>query len=285
MNIKAYIKILRFRQWVKNVFVLAPLLFSFNYDSPEKVGMAVLATLIMSFLASSVYIFNDIYDKEEDKHHPRKKKRPIASGQIRVFNGIILAFVLLLLAFAGLLNLPPKCLLIAGLYVATNIFYTLSFKHQAVLDVLAISSGFVFRILMGAYAIGVFVSPWILITTFFLALFLGFGKRRYELSLDEYVKVRKSLKIYTISFLDHLISLCAGGAIFTYALYAVEMAQQHGKPLVIYTLGFVVFGIFRYMHHLMIKIDGGDPATLLFKDKIFLINNALWIFVTLWILS
>ena len=284
MKIYNFIKLIRPQQWVKNAFVLAPLFFSYNFTNISAWKHSIIAIICFTLTSSIVYIFNDIRDIAEDRTHPRKKKRPLAAGKISPASAAIFALILLVVNFIFLATLPFACTIVMLLYLSLQVAYTLSLKKQAIFDVLIIASGFVLRVLMGGYAINVPMSPWIILTTYLLALFLGFGKRYHELSIEGYGDKRKSLQRYNRPLLDRLIGISCVSALLSYALYAVETARILQKTELVYTVVFVIFGLFRYLQVLYIDEKGGEPEKILVHDKVFLANGIIWFVVTMLIL-
>lgn len=274
------IKLLRVKQWVKNGFVLAPLLFAGLYTQPAYWQLAGLAVLAFSLMASAIYVLNDILDRHKDALHPKKRHRPLPTGRVSVATGWALFVIILLLAVGILTFLPHECMMIAAIYVLQNIAYSAGLKRVAVLDVMLIAVGFVLRVLMGAYAIGVVASPWIVLSTFTLALFLGFGKRRSEL-VNAGAEARVVLKDYPQSFLDGMLVATCTLAALTYAIYAVEHAQTSQNAGFVYTIGFVFFGLIRYLHVLFTKKQGEEPELVLLSDPLFTLNAVLWLVLTL----
>lgn len=278
------IKLIRPKQAVKSVFVFAPLFFSFKFLEPVAWMETILAALAFLATAGIVYIFNDICDVEEDRAHPRKCHRPLAAGHVTVFQAKIFALILLATTLILLSRLPVACTVIIAIYALLQIAYTCSLKKQAIIDVLIIAMGFVLRVCMGSYAINVPLSPWIILTTYLLALFLGFGKRYHELSVKGYDDKRHSLKKYSKPLLDRLIGVSCAATLLSYALYAIETARSLDKTPFVYTVVFVVFGLFRYLQVLYIDEGGGEPEKVLLEDKIFLGNGIIWFTTTILIL-
>ncbi len=280
-----FIQIMRPKQWIKSGFVLTPYLFSLQFDDLEKLKLSIIATLSFIFISSALYIFNDFLDLQEDRKHPLKKKRPLASGKISNRQAEILILVLLSLGYATTLLLPVKCFFVIMVYMLMNVAYSKKLKHIAIIDVLVIASGFVLRVLMGGYAIDVRISTWLILATFLLALFLGFGKRRHELGLGSGSETRLSLRGYNEEFTDKLINVTCATALVCYAIYAVGIVEKTGKDSFIYTVIFVVFGLFRYLQNIYLIKEGGEPEKILYKDKLFLANIVLWLITTLIILT
>ena len=279
-------KLLRPRQWTKNFFVLAPLFFSISYMETAAWQQYLLAMVCFILAAGAVYVFNDICDVEEDKTHPKQRLRPIASGKVSpIFASIIALICLANTALILTSYLPQKCSIIMFIYLVLQLFYTQKIKHVAIFDVLIIAAGFVLRVLMGAHAIEVPVSPWIIVTVYLLALFLGFGKRHHEFSTAGYADKRQSLKRYNQRLLDQLIGISCVATLMTYTLYTVETARLLGKTELVYTVLFVMIGLFRYLQVLYVDEKGGEPERVLLGDLPFLLNGIIWFGVTIAILA
>lgn len=281
----SYLSLLRPRQWIKNGFVIAPIFFAMQFGEAPAWRIVLLAALAFACAASCVYIINDILDRKEDGLHPVKALRPLASGAVSVPAALAMALCAFVLSCAVLTQLPGACRVIIAIYIAANIVYTLVLKHHALLDVFFIASCFVLRVLMGCYALSVSVSPWIILTTFMLALFLGFGKRYHELGLDSYAAAKQNLQHYSRELLDKLVVICAGSAFVCYAIYTTEVAHKKDDVAIVYTVGFVAFGLFRYLQTIYVYGRGGEPESIILKDKWQLINMALWLATTLMILG
>lgn len=276
---------LRPRQWSKNFFVLAPLFFSLKFLDIESCSEALCAVLAFSAIASGIYCLNDIADRHEDRAHPRKRIRPIASGALSVRQGYMIAAASVTVGCLALTPLPLLCAFIMALYSAVQLCYTLRFKHVAIYDVTLIASGFVLRVLMGAYAIDVPVSAWIIVTTFFLALFLGFGKRYHELGIKGYDTARRSLERYNPLLLQTLITMCCVATLLSYSLYTIETARALKSTALVYTIIFVMLGLCRYLQLLYVDESGGEPERILLSDVPFIINGVMWLVTTLALLA
>jgi len=280
-NFIIYLKLLRVQQWAKNGFIFVPLFFSQNLFNTNFLILSISAFFSFCFISSSMYIINDILDKERDKFHPIKKLRPIASGSVSIIEGFIISFILLILSIFTASTLPQTFYLIILAYLFLQIIYTLSLKNFVILDGISIALGFILRILGGGVAIDVPISSWLFLCTFFLALFLAFCKRRAEMELENYSDQRQVLEKYSKTFLDHLISISAGITVLCYSLYIIspETIKKFHSPYLILTLPFVVYGIYRYLYLVHIKNIGEEPSSVLFKDKPFLLNILLWIII------
>jgi 4-hydroxybenzoate polyprenyltransferase len=286
----ALIKTLRFRQWTKNGFVLMALVFDLQLKNLAAVERSLIGFLVFCLLASAVYIFNDIKDIEVDRLHPKKRNRPIASGKLPIPIAYAEAGVLLAITLPAAYLLSPIFFLICLTYFLTNLAYSQWLKHIPILDVLILASGFVLRVGGGVSIIQVErFSPWLYLLTMLLALYMGFGKRRTELStLAEAANShRRVLDGYTLPFLDQLIAIVSSTTIIAYSLYtfsAPNLPEDHSMML---TIPFVVYGIFRYLYLIQVKQEGGAPEELLLTDRplqIAVFLCALIIFVIFYII-
>ena len=271
---------MRPRQWTKNLFVFPAIVFAQRLWDKGAVDVTLAAFIIFCFLSSSVYIVNDIADAEQDRQHPTKRNRPIASGRLPV--GVALAFSMLLAAFSIALafNINRQFVLYASLYLGLNLLYSFSLKHIVILDVLMVAIFFVLRAVAGAAAINAEISHWLLICTFVLALFIAMSKRRHELVLlEENASAhRTSLTEYSPYLLDQMIAVVTASTVMGYTLYTVDQdtVAKFGTDHLVYTVPFVVFGIFRYLYLIHQKGEGGDPDRIVISDRPFLINFLLW---------
>ena len=280
-----YLLALRPHQWVKNIFVLAALVFSKRMFALESVLDAFQMVLAFSLAASSIYLVNDIADYERDRVHPKKRLRPIASGRIsRLGAGIFAAFVA---PFSWWLawNLSTPCLAVVAFYTLMNLSYSLKLKHVVLLDVFIIAAGFLLRVTAGAFAINVGVSPWLVLCTFFVALFLAFCKRRNELvSLGENAASHRGiLASYSTVFIDKMVSALASLTIMSYALYTIDpkVVDRLGTDALILTLPIVLFGIFRYLFLVHQKQQGGSPTEIMLKDRSIQLIGVLYLGISI----
>lgn len=283
-----YISGLRPRQWIKNLIVLAPLIFSRNLFRPEMALLSLLALGVFCLLSGAIYVFNDLVDYQQDRAHPVKRNRPIASGRLprrgALIFGLIVAAAGLFIAVRTDMSFFWVCLAYTGLMV----FYSLGLKHMVVLDVLIISIGFVLRAMAGVEVLkdtdpSVVMSPWLLVCTLFLALFLGFSKRRSELGLlaQNAGLHRKSLEDYSKEFLDAMIAVVTAATVIAYAIYTIwpGTVEKFSTRNLIYTVPFVVFGLFRYMYLVIMKNEGGSPSEILVSDAPLVVDIVLWVCV------
>ncbi len=275
--------------WVKNVVVFAALIFAQVYTDPQKVLLAVIAFIAFCFGTSAVYIINDIFDRENDKKHPVKSKRPIASGKVPIPAAITVSAILLVvsIALAAYANFPT--VLALATYMILNIAYSAFLKHVVIIDVMSIAAGFVLRAAAGGFAIEVPISPWLLVCTILLALFLGFGKRRHELALlnDEAINHRKALADYSTPFLDQMISVVTASTVVAYSFYTLspEVVEKFGTHWLSATIPFVLYGIFRYLFLIFHRGTGGNPTRLMLTDVPLLLCVLLWLVTVLLVIN
>lgn len=271
---------MRPKQWVKNVFVLAALVFDRKLLNLDALEQTLLAFVLFCFLASSVYIINDVLDLESDRNHPLKKNRPIASGKLPVSIALVVSFILLGIALAGAFFLSKGLLVICLIYFLLNLSYSKWLKHFPIIDVLVIAACFVLRVAAGVSVIEVQrFSPWLYVVTTLLALYIGFGKRRAEMSAlvsDTPSAHRKVLSGYSIEYIDQMITVVSATTIIAYSLYtfsAPNLPENHAMML---TIPFVLYGIFRYLYLIKMRNAGGEPEELLLKDRPLQATILLW---------
>jgi 4-hydroxybenzoate polyprenyltransferase len=279
MTLRAIVVSLRPHQWTKNMLVFAALAFSKHLFEPRPFLRALLAFGLFCGLSGAVYLLNDIVDVDGDRLHPRKSLRPIASGALAIKAAIALAALLAVGCLVGARLLGAAFLGWAGLYLALNLLYSLKLKHVVIVDVLMVSIGFVVRAVAGGEAIGVQISPWLLICTLLLALFLTLSKRRHELtSLSDASGHRKILAEYSPYLLDQMIAVVTPSCITAYAVYttARETIEKFQTDKLVFTLPFVLYGIFRYLYLVHQKDEGGSPTDILMTDRPLLLAVALW---------
>lgn len=271
---------LRPNQWIKSVFVLAPLVFSAHLLEGRYLLRSGGAFVLFCLMSSAVYLLNDIRDVESDRRHPEKRNRPIASGLLTTGTAttaaIAIATAVLPLAF--LLSISFGWVLLA--YGLMNVAYSLHLKHVVILDVMIIASGYLLRAIAGALVINVEISSWLILCTVLLALFMGFVKRRQELILLEAgaAEHRRILDEYTPRFLDQMIAVVTAGALVSYALYTMspDVAQKLGTPHLNLTIPFVIYGLLRYLYLVYARNQGGNPSSTILGDPSLMINGGLW---------
>jgi 4-hydroxybenzoate polyprenyltransferase len=272
---------LRPQQWVKNFVLFAGLIFSQNLGSLDLILKTLAGFVLFCLLSSSAYVFNDIMDVESDRKHPLKSNRPIAKGDIKIPTAVSLFVILAFISLGLSVWLSPLFALTALIYFVLNLFYSLYLKHVVIIDVMCIALGFVIRAVAGAVLIGVEISAWLVVCTTLLALFLGFGKRRYELLLLETQATdhRKILSEYSPYFLDQMISVVTASTVVAYAFYTLspEVETKLGTGHMDLTIPFVLYGVFRYLYLIHQKEGGGSPTRMLLNDKPILANVILWL--------
>ncbi len=277
--LKALLKSMRIRQWTKNVFVLAALVFDRQLLNITSLWHSVAGMFIFCLLSSSVYLFNDIMDVEADRKHPVKSKRPIASGLLPIRVALVASIILVVITLPLAYLLSPWFALIAFIYFALNLAYSTWLKHIAILDVLLVAAFFVLRVAAGVTLIKVErFSPWLYVVTTLFALYIGFGKRRAELALlaEGANMHRKVLEGYTIPMLDQFITIVSSTTIVAYSLYTFTAENLKGSALMMLTIPFVLYGIFRYLYLVQVKHAGGAPEELLLTDRPLQITIFFW---------
>lgn len=282
-KLKSWLQLLRPRHWIKNLFLFAALIFSGNLPRLSYVMAALHGFLCFCVTASTVYIFNDLCDAEKDRKHPRKCSRPIASGIIGRREAAVLMSVLLAAAVIYGFLLSVGFGLVVIFYLLNNLLYSLCLKNIVILDIMSIAAGFILRVAGGAAAIDVVISPWLLLCTFLLALFLGFSKRRNELQVlqEDAQSHRRILEQYSLEFIDNMLSIVTASTLISYSLYTFFAGEDRSSMV---TIPFVLYGIFRYQYVIYNKKQGESPEEIVLSDKPLLINIMLWILTCIVIL-
>jgi 4-hydroxybenzoate polyprenyltransferase len=279
--IRDIIQAMRPHQWTKNFFVYAALIFSQNVFNFPLLLKTTIAFSAFCLISSALYIFNDLKDLEEDKLHPLKSKRPIASGKIKKPTAILMIVVLGLLGFSSAFTLNKNYFIIILVYFLIQMAYSIRLKHIVILDVFVVALGFLIRVVAGGLAIEVSLSSWLLICTILLALFLALSKRRHELVLleDGASDHRPILEEYSPYLLDQMIAVVTASTVIAYCLYTIseETVTKFGTTHLIFTVPFVLYGVFRYLYLIHQRSEGGSPEALIIKDKPLLIDIFLWI--------
>jgi len=282
------LRTLRVKQWSKNLFIFAPLVFSRNVFSLPLLARTAAAFACFCLLSGAAYILNDIKDVEEDRLHPVKSRRPIASGRLKRGPALGAFFLLLAFGLAGSLGIRLEFFAAALCYLALQFAYSFWLKHVVILDVFLIAAGFFIRVAAGGLAIRVEISPWLFICTILLALFLALCKRRHELILlDEGARDhRPILEEYNPRLLDQMIAVVTASTVISYSLYTIsgETVAKFGTRNLIWTVPFVLYGIFRYLYLVYQKAEGGSPEALIIQDKPLLADLALWVAASVFIL-
>ena len=277
------VKLIRPRQWAKNVFVLAGLVFgqlpdgTYVLEHPLVDSLPRVAIAILAFigLSSAIYVLNDLRDLQQDRLHPVKRNRPLASGRLARTPAIIFGLHLLALGLKGCYCLSTGVLAVGLAYVVINVLYTFFWKRVVILDVFCVSSGFVLRVVAGVLAVGAAIRPWILLCTMFLALLIALGKRRAELVLlgENSENHRPILGEYPLPFIDMLIVTASAMTVLTYALFTIESGRS---AYLMATVPFVLYGVFRYLYLLYARGATEAPEVLVLRDRPLLFAGVAW---------
>ena len=291
MNIKNILSIIRPHQWIKNVFVMVPLFFGGSLLDTTDIIASLIAALAFSFIASSIYCLNDIIDVEDDRRHPVKRNRPIASGKVSVKQGYVCMAMMVALSFGLTTLIGEQAMVVAaalGTYILLNIAYWLWLKRFAIVDVCVIAFGFVLRLLVGGLATCIELSNWIVLMTFLLTLFLSLAKRR-----DDVVRMnetghapRKNTIRYNLEFINQAITITATVTLVCYIMYTVspEVEKRIGTRYLYLTTVFVLLGILRYLQLTLVDNKSGDPTKTMLRDRMIQIVVALWLLAFLLII-
>lgn len=271
--ISSLIKTMRPKQWYKNLIIFVAIVFSGNLGEWTAWFDSITAFCVFCLISGSVYTINDIVDAEKDRQHPVKRNRPIASGRLKKEQAIVFAVFLLFLCLSIAFSVNTELGLVSSLYFLLFLLYSLFLKHMVIIDVITISVGFVMRAIAGAVAIDVMFSPWLVICTFLLAMFLGLGKRRHEIFLlgDSATSHRKILEEYSVVMLEQMIAIITAALIVSYSLYTFFSDGFY----MMMTIPFAVYGLFRYLFLIHSSNFGGEPE-LLFKDKGLVCCMVVW---------
>lgn len=277
-EMRGLIKLVRPKQWVKNSFVFAPLIFAGEFLHPDSVYSTLLAAFLFCIAASTVYIVNDLKDIEKDRIHPEKcKKRPLASGQVSPQSAIIL-LILLYIVLISFWTVVPNVIYVIFIYLALNWAYTFKLKHEPVIEIFIVAFGFVLRVYAGAIALTVPVSHWMFITTLSISLYLASIKRRQEL-LQNGSQSRGVLAYYSVTLIDRFAEMSAVTAVVFYSLYVMEV-----QPKLVVTVPLVIFGLFRYWYIVETLKGGESPTDVIIQDKQILLTVLLWVGCCIWVL-
>jgi 4-hydroxybenzoate polyprenyltransferase len=284
---------MRPRQWTKNLIIFAGLIFSQNVTNGELALRAFQAFLVFCVLSGAIYILNDVADVEKDKLHETKRKRPLPSGKLRIPEAVTAATLLAVLALAMAFRIGQNFFIVSVVFFTFNLLYSFALKRIVLLDVVSISLSFVIRAIAGVEALvdidqTIELSPWLLICTLFLSLFLAFCKRRHELlSMTEASKHRESLAEYSPVLIDQLVGISASGAVLSYSLYTIwpDTVENFGTTDLVYTIPFVLLGVMRYLYLVYGKDKGGSPSEILLTEKFMLIDVFAWIVAVVAILQ
>lgn len=288
-KVASLFRLMRPKQWVKNLFVFTGLLFSHAWGDVALVTKVLAAAAGFSLIASAIYIINDLADREADRRHPVKRHRPLASGAVSAHTALGLATLLAVggAVLGALASMTVLWLLAA--YAVINLAYSAGLKQVVILDVFIIAAGFMLRILAGTAGVGIPPSQWLLLTGLLITLFLGFAKRRAEWQAagEEGASQRKVLEHYGPELLDHMLTVTAAGVVMSYSLYTMsaDTVARHGTTNLIYTVPFVLYGIFRYIYLLHHRQRGEDPAAELLLDPHLAVTFLAWLVTTIWLIA
>lgn len=282
------LKLIRPHQYVKNAFIFGPLFFAGQFTTVPLLLDSLIAFAAFSLAASSIYVLNDYLDIEDDKQHPKKKNRPLASGAISKWQALIIMAVMFVASVVLLLPLPSAALGILAIYVVQNIAYSVRLKHVALLDVTIIAIGFVLRLFIGSVATGIPLSSWIVVMTFLIALFLALAKRRDDILiyLDTGKKMRRVVDGYNLQLIDTAMAIMASVVIVAYITYATsaDSIAHAYNPYLYLTALFVILGILRYLQIVYVFLDSGSPTKVVLKDRFIQLTVLAWIITFTWIL-
>jgi 4-hydroxybenzoate polyprenyltransferase len=279
LNIYGLLRTLRPRQWIKNVFVFAALIFDQKLTNWELLGKTIAAFILFCMISSTVYIINDLADLDKDRQHPKKKRRALPSGQLKPWFAILAAVGILAVCLPLSFLLHPYFGLIVLTYFLLNLAYSFYLKHIVIIDVMVVAAGFVLRVAAGVIvAEAARFSPWLYLSMILLALFMAIGKRRNELTLlaGDANTHRKILDEYNVKLLDDMTHLVTTGAVLSYSLYTFSAVNLPANHTMMLTIPFVLYGIFRYQYLVDVKGEGGAPEMLLYTDLPLLLDSVLW---------
>ena len=285
---KNFISLIRPHHYVKNIFVLLPLFFGGQITNNSQILNGAIAFFAFSVSASAIYIFNDYMDIKNDRKHPKKKYRPLASGSISKSNGLYLMIILLTVGIFSIAYVSTGSLIILIVYIILNILYSLKLKQIALLDITIIAIGFVLRLFVGSFAYNVALEFWIVIMTFLLALFLALAKRRDDVLIlnKSGAKMRKSVNGYNLQLVDGSMLVMSAIVIVAYIQYStsLEIINKFNNENLYLTALFVIFGIMRYLQIAFVEKKSGSPTEIILKDKTMQINLLLWVSSFAWII-
>ena len=291
MNIKSYMKILRPKQWMKNFFVMLPLFFGGELFNGKALLAGAITFLAYSFAASSIYCFNDIHDVDDDRRHPVKRLRPVASGAVSVSVAYVLMFICFALSMLSMFFLPDYALQTGGillLYWLLNLAYCARLKQYAIIDVCIVAFGFVLRLLAGGFATHIPLSKWIVLMTFLITLFMSFAKRRDDVIRMERTgeAPRKNTIRYNLTFINQAITITASVTLVCYIMYTVspEVIQNFQTDYLYLTTIFVLVGLLRYIQLTVVDQKSGDPTKVLLKDRFTQLVVVAWLLTFLLII-
>jgi len=285
ISLKYILISMRPKQWVKNLFVFAGLIFSKNLMDPHLFMKVTFGFALFSLMASSMYLFNDIRDIGNDRNHRDKHRRPIAAGKLKTSTAYMVSAMLVVVSLICGFWLDSKFFAILAIYGIVNVLYSIRLKQMVIVDIMIIAFGFVLRVIAGTVLAGVSASDWLIICTMTISLFLGFSKRRQELVFAEKnpSDQRLVLENYSLPFLDQMIAVVTGCTVISYALYTVssETIARFGTRNLVFTIPFVLYGIFRYLYLVYHRVSGESPTEMMMKDTPSVVNVVLWFIVVI----
>ncbi|WP_428231684.1 decaprenyl-phosphate phosphoribosyltransferase [Flavobacterium sp.] len=284
---KNYLNLIRFDQYLKNLFVFAPLFFGREFLYFDLLLKVFLTFLCFCIASSGIYILNDLFDIKEDKAHPEKSKRPIASGKIKPQRAIYIMASLITLSLIFSFLLSTRLFFIIASYILLNFLYSKWLKHIAILDINIIAIGFILRLLAGTAITAIVLSIWILLITYLLALFLGIAKRRTDVALAQNgLKVRKNIEGYNLVFIDTILGILSSMIIVCYIFYCIspEVQKHYNSPLLYISIIFVINGIFRYLKLALVDNSTYSPTLIVIKDRFIQIMILCWIILMSYLL-
>lgn len=277
--ISGLLKTMRPKQWAKNIFVFAPLVFDVKLTNLHYLSQVIAGFVLLCLVSGAVYIINDLVDIEKDRQHPRKRLRPLPSGQLGIVQAIIAATCILLVSLPAGFLLHPVFGAVLTAYLLIQIAYSFWLKNIVIIDVLIIAAGFLLRVAAGVPLVEAErFSPWLYLSMMLLALLIGFGKRRHELVLlkENANAHRHSLQEYNLILLDHTITIVTASTLLTYALYTFSAPNLPSNHSMMLTIPFVLYGIFRYLYLIHVKGMGGAPEEIIFSDRPLMLTILLW---------
>ncbi|MCW3465704.1 decaprenyl-phosphate phosphoribosyltransferase [Chitinophaga nivalis] len=276
-----YLYLLRPKHWAKNAFLFIPLFFAGEIFNWTKVQHVMVAFVSFCLIASSIYIINDYRDIEADRKHPKKCKRPLASGAVSKTAALVMFVLCIVAGMALALSIKQKFAFVVSIYFVLNLLYTYGLKDVSILDIIILATGFVLRIKAGSVASHIAVSEWLVIMVFLLALFMGIAKRRDDvlIKLKSGEEMRKAAKGYNLDFMNVMLSLVAAVIIVAYLMYTLspETEQRFNTYRLYYTCLFVIGGLLRYLQITYVENDTGSPTRILYKDRFIQLTILLWV--------
>ncbi|MDD3225901.1 MAG: decaprenyl-phosphate phosphoribosyltransferase [Clostridium sp.] len=276
MNLKYLLKLMRPKQWIKNFFVFAAIIFSGKFSNMHILLLNIYVFVLFCLISSAVYILNDLVDAPKDRMHPQKKYRPIASGKVTKVQAIFLEVIIVIITLYISYIIQYKIFIVILAYYIMNILYSFKLKNIVILDVMIITFGFLLRVISGSIPTNVQLSPWLLLCTMLLALFIALNKRKSEIITlkDKSGEHRKILEEYSVELIDSMLTIVTPGLLIAYCLYTFSSIQSRTMMI---TIPFVLYGIFRYQYLMLKENIGGKPEDVFQKDMPFLINIVLWV--------